>query len=69
MRLISHMVCSKAIHSAPSSAQNRDGHRHDVMRPVCLYSSDEQGPWMLCTSRKSLSRTKGTATAFPESGP
>ncbi|MEU4332307.1 GntR family transcriptional regulator [Nonomuraea dietziae] len=45
-----------------------DGDRHDVMRTVYTFSSDDEGPWMMSTSWEPLSITKGTPIAFPESG-
>lgn len=45
------------------------GGRHDVMRTVYTFSSDDEGPWMLSTSWEPLVLTKGTAIAFPEGGP
>lgn len=46
-----------------------DGDRHDVMRTVYTFSSDDEGPWMLSTSWEPLAITKGTPIAFPEAGP
>ncbi|WP_101788627.1 GntR family transcriptional regulator [Nonomuraea indica] len=60
---------------APAEVRERlglgepDGDRHDVMRTVYTFSSDDEGPWMLSTSWEPLSITKGTPIAFPEAGP
>lgn len=45
-----------------------DGERHDVMRTSYVFSSDDEGPWMLSTSWEPLALTKGTPIAFPEGG-
>lgn len=46
-----------------------DGPEHDVMRTSYVFSSDDEGPWMLSTSWEPLALTKGTPIAFPEAGP
>lgn len=45
-----------------------DGHWHDVMRTAYLFSTKDEGPWMLLTSWEPLALTKGTPIAFPEGG-
>ncbi|GAA2294952.1 GntR family transcriptional regulator [Nonomuraea roseoviolacea subsp. roseoviolacea] len=60
---------------APAEVRERlglgepDGDRHDVMRTHYVFSSDDEGPWMLSTSWEPLALTKGTPIAFPEAGP
>jgi GntR family transcriptional regulator len=45
-----------------------DSDPHDVMRTSYVFSSDDEGPWMLSTSWEPLALTKGTSIAFPEGG-